>query len=136
MPNKVTCAGSKDYSLIALEPCLSLLASLMAQMVKNLPSMPETQVQSLGQEDPLEKGMATHNPLSRQVFLPGEFHAPEEPGGLQSMRSQKVGPTEQLHSSKPSTRSLTCLDGRGVWGRMLLLLLLSRFSRVRLCVTP
>ena len=34
--------------------------SLVAQMVKNLPEMQETQVQSLGQEDPLEKGMATH----------------------------------------------------------------------------
>ena len=35
-------------------------ASLVAQMVKNLPAMQETQVQSLGQEDPLEKGIATH----------------------------------------------------------------------------
>ena len=35
-------------------------ASLVAQMVKNLPAIQETQVQSLGQEDPLEKGMATH----------------------------------------------------------------------------
>uniref|UniRef100_A0ABI0NZJ8 Calmodulin-lysine N-methyltransferase n=1 Tax=Bos taurus TaxID=9913 RepID=A0ABI0NZJ8_BOVIN len=41
----------------------------MAQMVKNLPAMGETWVQSLGQEDPLEKGMATHS-----VFLPGKFH--------------------------------------------------------------
>ena len=40
-------------------------------MVKNLPAMKEALVQSLGQEDPLEKEMATH---SRQVFLPGEFH--------------------------------------------------------------
>ena len=36
-------------------------ASLVAQMLKNLPAMQETQVQSLGQEDPLEKGMATHS---------------------------------------------------------------------------
>ena len=36
-------------------------ASLMAQMVKNLPAVQETQVQSLGQEDTLEKGMATHS---------------------------------------------------------------------------
>ena len=41
-------------------------ASLVAQMAKNLPAMRESWVQSLGQEDPLEKGMATH--------LPGEFH--------------------------------------------------------------
>ena len=40
----------------------------VAQMVKNLPAMQETRVQSLGQEDPLEKGMAT-----TPVFLPGEF---------------------------------------------------------------
>ena len=41
----------------------------VVQMVKNLPAMQETQVQSLGQEDPLEKGMAIHS-----VFLPGESH--------------------------------------------------------------
>ena len=41
----------------------------MAQMVKNLPAMQETWVQSLGQEDPLEKEMATHSSI-----LPGEFH--------------------------------------------------------------
>ena len=38
-------------------------ASLVGQMVKNLPAMQETQVQSLGQEDPLEKGMATHSSI-------------------------------------------------------------------------
>ena len=38
-------------------------ASLVAQKVKNLPAMWETQVQSLGQEDPLEKGMATHSSI-------------------------------------------------------------------------
>ena len=43
-------------------------ASLMAQLVKNLPAMRETQAQSLGWEDPLEKGKATHTP----VFWPGE----------------------------------------------------------------
>ena len=47
----------------------TLGASLVAQMVKNLPAIQETWVQSLGREDPLEKGMATH-----PVFLPGEFH--------------------------------------------------------------
>ena len=44
-------------------------ASLEAQMVKNLPALQETQVQSLGQEDPLEEDMATNS-----VFLPGESH--------------------------------------------------------------
>ena len=44
-------------------------ASLVAQLVKNLPVMLGTQVQSLGWEDPLQKGMATHS-----IFLPGESH--------------------------------------------------------------
>ena len=54
----------------------------MAQMVKNLPAMQETQVQSLGQEDPLEKGMAT-----RSSILAWRIPRTEEPGGLQSMKS-------------------------------------------------
>ena len=53
--------------------------------VKNLPTMQETQVRSLGQEDLLEEGMAT-----TLVFLPGKFLS-EEPDGLQSMGSQRVG---------------------------------------------
>ena len=51
----------------------------MAQTVKNLPAMQETQVQSLGQEDPLEKGMATHSSI-----LAWRIPWTEEPGGLQS----------------------------------------------------
>ena len=46
-------------------------------MVKNLPAMQETQVQSLGQEDPLEKGMATHSSI-----LAWKFPQTEKPGGL------------------------------------------------------
>ena len=60
-------------------------ASLVAQVVKNLPAMWETQVQSLGQEDPLERGMATHSSM-----LGWEIPWTEEPGGLQSMGSQRV----------------------------------------------
>ena len=60
-------------------------ASLVSQMVKNLPAMRETRVQSLGWEDPLEEGMA-----ATPVFLPGEFPWIEEPGGLQSTESQSV----------------------------------------------
>ena len=52
-------------------------ASLVAQMVKNLPTMWETQVQSLGQEDSLEKGMATHS-----TMLAWRILWTEEPGGL------------------------------------------------------
>ena len=86
---------------------ISAGASLVAQMVKNLPAMQETQVQSLGWEDPLEKGMATHSSI-----LAGEFHGQRsqaepyspwdlkasdmtkpgtgEPGGLPSMGSHRV----------------------------------------------
>ena len=56
--------------------------SLGAQTVKNLPAMQETQVRSLGQEDPLEKGMATHSSILAWRIL-----WPEKPGGLQSMGS-------------------------------------------------
>ena len=52
-------------------------ASLVAQIAKNLPAMQETQVQSLGQEDTLEKGMATQS-----IFLPVESHEQRTPGGL------------------------------------------------------
>ena len=61
-------------------------ASMVAQMVKNLPEMQDTWVQFLGQEDPLEKGMATHSSILAQ----GNSWT-EEPGGLQSMGSQRVG---------------------------------------------
>ena len=57
----------------------------MAQSVKSLPAMQETQVQSLGQENPLEKEIATHSSI-----LPWKIPGTEEPGGLQSMESQKV----------------------------------------------
>ena len=56
---------------------LSKLASLVAQTIKKLPAMQETQVQSLGQEDPLEKGMATHC-SSLACRIPWT----DEPGGL------------------------------------------------------
>ena len=55
-------------------------------MVKNLPEMQETQVQFLGQDDPLEKGMATHSSILAQR-IPGT----EKPGGLQSTGLQRVG---------------------------------------------
>ena len=59
---------------------------LVAQTVKHLPAMRETQVRSLGQEDPLEKAMATHSsPLAWKIPWM------EEPGGLQSMGPQRVG---------------------------------------------
>ena len=67
-------------------------------MVKNLPAMEKTQVQSLGVEDPLEKGMATHSGIVA-------WRSPwtEEPGGLQSMGSQRV-----RHNW--ATNTLLCID--------------------------
>ena len=61
-------------------------ASLVAQMVKNVPAVQETQVQSLGWEDPLEKEMAPHSSI-----LAWEIPWTKEPGGLRSMGSQRVG---------------------------------------------
>ena len=61
-------------------------SSLGAQMVKNPPAMQETWIRSLGQEDPLEKGKATHSSV-----LAWRIPWAEEPGGLQSMGSQRVG---------------------------------------------
>ena len=61
------------------------IASLVAQTVKRLPATWETWVQSLGQEDPLEKGMATHSSV-----LTWRIPGTEEPGGLQSMGSQRL----------------------------------------------
>ena len=58
----------------------------MAQMVNFLPTMQETQVRSLGWEDPLDKEMATHSSI-----LAWKITWTEEPGGLQSMGLQRVG---------------------------------------------
>ena len=58
----------------------------MAHVVKNLPTVQETGIQSLDQEDPLEKGMAT-----RSSILAWRIPWTEEPGGLQSMGSPRVG---------------------------------------------
>ena len=69
----------------------------MAQTVKNLPAMQETWVRSLGWEDPLEKGMATHSRI-----LAWEIPWTEEPGGPQSMGS-----------SQPRDRTqVSCIAGR------------------------
>ena len=54
-------------------------------MIKNLPAVRETQVRSLGREDSLEKGMATHSSI-----LAWRIPWTEEPGGLQSMGFQRV----------------------------------------------
>ena len=58
----------------------------MAQLVKSLPTMQESQVRALGWEDPLEEGMATHSSI-----LAWRIPWTEEPSRLQSMGSQRVG---------------------------------------------
>ena len=63
----------------------------MVQIVKNLPAVQETGVHSLGQEDPLEKRMATHFSILARI-IPWT----EEPGGLQSMGREESNMTEQL----------------------------------------
>ena len=65
--------------------------SVVAQKVKKLPAMGETQVQSLGWEDPLDEGMTT-----RSSILAWRIPCTEEPGRLHSMGSQESDMTEQL----------------------------------------
>ena len=69
------------YSRVIIQ-CCYYWVSPVAQTVKNLPAMQETWVQSLGQEDPLEKGMAAYSSI-----LAWRVPWTEEPGGLQSMGS-------------------------------------------------
>ena len=66
--------------------CWYFLQFMVTQMVKNPPAVQETRVRSLGREDPLEKGMATHSSV-----LAWGIPWTEEPGGVQSMGWQRVG---------------------------------------------
>ena len=76
--------GNLDTSLCFNQPGILYDASLIAQSVKNLPAMQETQVRFLGWEDLLEKEMATHSHiLARRILWT------EEPGRLQSVGSQE-----------------------------------------------
>ena len=72
--NEYLCLGIGAYQTLQV-----------AQTVKNLPAMQETWVQSLGQEDPLEQEMVTHS-----TILTWRISWTDEPGGLQSMVSQRV----------------------------------------------
>ena len=95
-PQTPTSSSIKPYSVLYLFedkiffalhlPLPTYQASLVAQTVKNLPAMQETWVQSLGQEDPLEKGLTTHS-SSLAWIIPWR----EEPGRLQSIALQRVG---------------------------------------------
>ena len=103
-------------------PCFSksdnyLKDFLVAQRVKNLPVMQGTQVRSLGQEDPLEKWMATHS-----CILAWRVPRTEEPGGLQSMGSQSIDTTEWHFQNSVSSFCVASLTSRavgrnsGFWG--------------------
>ena len=77
-----------------MTPRSQIRAFLMAQGVKNLPAVqetPETLVQTLGQEDSLEKEIPTHSSILTQEIL-----WTEEPGGLQSMGSQELDTSDRL----------------------------------------
>ena len=75
----------RDFHLVLLWFLVTTMVSLMAQIVKNLPTRRETWVQSLGQEDPLEEGMATHSSI-----LAWRIPWTQEPGRLQPIGSQRV----------------------------------------------
>ena len=76
--------GPKQIQIreLSLRILISKYKIILVQMVKNLPAMQETRVQSLGQENPLEKGMATHSSI-----LALRIPRTAEPGGLQFMGS-------------------------------------------------
>ena len=80
--------SNKSFSSI---PLVYLRLFMVVQMIKNLLAMPETWAQSLGWEDPLDKGMATHSSV-----LAWRFPQTEEPGGQQSMGLQESDMTEPL----------------------------------------
>ena len=84
-PNSIPGLGRSTGEGIGY-PLQHTQASLVAQTVKNLPAVKDTWIQSLDWDDPLEKEMAIHSIILAQRIL-----WTEEPGGLQSMGSQRVG---------------------------------------------
>ena len=77
--------GAKKFLGVSDSNIRAFDSSPIAQMVKNLPVIQETWVRSLGQEDPLEKGLAIHSSI-----LDWRTRRIEEPGGLQFVGSQRV----------------------------------------------
>ena len=75
-----------DWYILLVARLGIIRASLVAQIVKNLPAMQETQVQSLGREDPLEKGMSTHS-----TILAWRIPWTEDLGRLQPREWKSVG---------------------------------------------
>ena len=95
-------------------------------MVEHPPAMQETWVQSLGWEDPLEEGMATHS----RVFLPGESPWMEEFGRLQSMCSQRV-----RHNWAALTHSLTQFSNTRKWHDVIQSIFSNRGWNGKACVS-
>ena len=105
--NVATTNFSDTLNLCSLQR--SVWASLVAQMIKNLSAMQETQVWSLGREDPLEKEMATHSSI-----LARRIPWTEKPGGPQSMGLQRIGCNWAtntftfFHKDLPTLNQCTC----------------------------
>ena len=85
-------SDAQEMSSVVKGTLHTCMASLVAQRLKPLPAMRETWVRSLGQEDPLDKEIATHSST-----LAWRIPWTEEPGGLQSTGSLRVGHDWQLH---------------------------------------
>ena len=85
----------RDFYLVLLWFLVTTRVSLMAQIVKNLPTMRETWVRSLGQEDTLEEGMEP-----TPVFLPGEFHGHRSLAGYSRWGHKGSDTTEQLSAAQ------------------------------------
>ena len=103
-------------------------ASLVARMVKNLPTIWETWIQSLGQEDPLEKGMATNSSI-----LAWRIPWTEGPGGPQSIGSQRAGLSWSDLAHKKAGSLLTLMDVKLFCSVQFSSV--QSLSRVRLCNT-
>ena len=91
---EVSYAWGREVAEEKETPCLLLRASLVAQMLKNLPAVQETWVQSPGWEDTLEKDMATHSSI-----LPGEFYGQRSLVGYSPWSPKELDTTERLSLS-------------------------------------
>ena len=99
-PDHLSCLLSNLYARPEATVNSSLVASLVAQLVKNQPAMWETWVRSLGLEDPLEKGKATYSSIWRE-----EFHELYSPQGCEESDT-----TERLPRSQSITENQKSLD--------------------------
>ena len=88
-------SGVQSNSPTPVEHSIVNSTSLLAQTVKHLPTVQETWVQSLGQEDPLEKEMATHSSI-HAVFMPGKSHGLRSLVGYSPWGCRESDMTEQL----------------------------------------